>query len=250
MKYVRFTVQGNAEYGILQGDMITVLDGSFLNGARPTSRVVPLKDVTLLPPTAPSKALCIGLNYRDHAEEMKLTLPASPVVFIKPSTCVIAQGESIKYPALSHRVDFEGELAIVIGKTAKDVPVESAKEYILGYSCANDVTARDLQPQDGQWTTAKSFDTFLPYGPVIETELNTADAAIQTTVNGAIKQSSNIKNLIFGVEYLVSYLSQIMTLLPGDIILTGTPSGIAGMNIGDEVCVSIEGIGHLVNTLA
>lgn len=249
MKYIRFNKDGQVWEGILRGEEICVLEGSFFGSYTETALRYRLDEVKLLPPTDPSKAVCVGLNYRDHANEMKLDLPETPVLFIKPTTCVIAAGEGIVRPALSKQVDYEGELVIVIGKKAKNVKKDEAASHILGYSIGNDVTARDLQPKDGQWTVCKGFDTFLPYGPVIETELDPGALSIRTLLNGQEKQSSNTKNLIFNCATLVSYISQVMTLLPGDIILTGTPSGIGPMQAGDSVSVEIEGIGTLTNAV-
>ena len=202
----------------------------------------------MLAPCLPSKIVAIGLNYRDHAEEVKLEIPKEPVLFIKPSTCVIGPGEAIVFPKMSRRVDYEGELAIVIRKTAKSVPEEKAGDYILGYTCLNDVTARDLQPKNGQWTLAKGFDTFAPIGPWIVTDIDPSQLEISTFLNGERRQHSNTKNLIFGCKKLVSYISQVMTLLPGDVIATGTSSGVGKMAVGDRVEVVIEGIGTLSNT--
>jgi 2-keto-4-pentenoate hydratase/2-oxohepta-3-ene-1,7-dioic acid hydratase in catechol pathway len=187
------------------------------------------------------------LNYRDHAEEMKVTLPQEPLLFIKPSTSVIGPGDAIIYPKMSKRVDYEAELAVVIGKAAKKVSEERAADYILGYTCLNDVTARDLQPQNGQWTTAKGFDTFAPIGPWIVTDIDPHHLDVSSYLNGERRQHSNTKNLIFGPRQLVSFISRVMTLLPGDVIATGTPSGIGPMAIGDKIEVVIEGIGTLSN---
>lgn len=249
MKYIRFHKDGQVLEGILRGEEIRVLDGSFLGSYTETDKKYVLDEVTLLPPTNPTKAVCVGLNYRDHAAELQLTLPSSPVLFIKPTTCVIAAGEAIVRPALSKQVDYEGELVIVIGRKAKNITKEEAASHILGYSIGNDVTARDLQPKSGQWTVCKGFDTFLPYGPVLETELDPGALSIRTLLNGEEKQCSNTHHLIFDCATLVSYISQVMTLLPGDIILTGTPSGIGPMQAGDTVSVEIEGIGTLTNTV-
>ena len=247
MRYVRFAFEQTIGYGVLAGEEIRCLTGDFLSGAKEDGRVLPLSAVKLLSPTAPSKALCIGLNYRDHAEEMKLPIPETPVVFLKPGTAVIAAGEAICRPDMSRQVEFEGELAVVIGKKAKNVSEADAAGYLFGYSCANDVTARDLQPKQGQWTIAKGFDTFLPYGPWIETEADPSALELRTSLNGEVKQHSNTQNLIFRVPALVSYLSRVMTLQPGDIILTGTPSGIGPMLPGDRVTVEIAGVGRLTN---
>ena len=236
MKLIRFEVDHKEYQGILENNKIYVDADEYA-----------LEEVKILPPCTPSKAVCVGLNYHDHATEMNIPLPKQPVIFLKPSTSIIAHKDAIVYPQLSYQVDYECELAVVIKKTAKNINKDEAKEYILGYTCANDVTARDLQKPGEQWTTCKSFDTFLPIGPVIETDMDPHIQDIKTYVNGAIKQYSNTKNLIFDIYYLVSYISQIMTLLPGDIILTGTPGGIGPLYSGDEVKIEVEGIGTLIN---
>jgi 2-keto-4-pentenoate hydratase/2-oxohepta-3-ene-1,7-dioic acid hydratase in catechol pathway len=189
----------------------------------------------------------LGPTIRDHAEEIGIALPSSPVLFIKPSTSVIGHLDYIEYPEMTNRVDYECELAAVIGKRAKNVTADKAKEYIFGFTCGNDVTARDLQPKDGQWTVSKSFDTFLPLGPWIETDIDPSNLEIRTYLNGKVMQASNTRYLIFDTCALVSHISRIMTLNPGDIIMTGTPSGISPMQKGDKVEVEIEGIGKLVN---
>ncbi len=193
--------------------------------------------------------MALGLNYRDHAARGEDALPEEPLLFIKPSTSVIGPGEAIVYPKMSKRVDYEAELAVVIRKKAKAVPEERAAEYILGYTCFNDVTARDLQPKDGQWTKSKGFDTFAPIGPWIVTDIDPHHLDISSYLNGERRQHSNTKNLIFGPYQLVSFISHVMTLLPGDVIATGTPSGIGPMAIGDRVDIVIEGIGTLSNTV-
>jgi len=211
---------------------------------------LPLAGVRLLPPVLPSKVVAIGKNYADHAREMGGEPPSEPVLFLKPSTSVIGPGAAITYPHLSQQVDFEGELAIVIGRLCREVPLERANEVILGYTCANDVTARDLQKTDGQWARAKGFDTFCPIGPWISTDVDPADLAISTTVNGEIKQQSRTSMLLHGVAELVAFVSNVMTLLPGDVILTGTPAGVGPLRPGDEVAVTIEGIATLTNTVS
>lgn len=247
MKIVRFKFEGREQYGIVEGDVVRAASGNPFDRLVPGSQTIPLSKAALLAPCNPSKALCIGLNYRDHAIEFDLPIPTTPVVFIKPSTCVLAPGGLIEKPAMSTRLDYEAELVVVIGKKARHVPAEKAAEYILGYTCGNDVTARDLQPKDGQWTISKSFDTFLPFGPWIETELDPGAVGVRAILNDVEKQRSSTANLIFPVPELVAYLSQVMTLLPGDIIMTGTPSGVGPMNSGDEIVIEIEGIGRLSN---
>jgi 2-keto-4-pentenoate hydratase/2-oxohepta-3-ene-1,7-dioic acid hydratase in catechol pathway len=207
-----------------------------------------LADVRLLAPILPSKVICIGKNYADHAREMGGEPPDEPVIFLKPSTAVCGPGDPIQRPTqLSERTDFEGELAVVIGRLCRQVTTDRVAEVIFGYTCANDVTARDLQAKDGQWTRAKGFDTFCPLGPWIETDIDPADLELTTVLNGEVKQHSRTSLLLHGVHSLVMRISQVMTLLPGDVVLTGTPAGIGPMDKGDQVSVSIEGIGTLTN---
>jgi len=234
----------------MEGDSVREMEGDPFSHFHPTSKMKKMGEVKLLAPCLPSKIVALGLNYRDHAEEMKVTLPQEPLLFIKPSTSVIGPGDTIIYPKMSKRVDYEAELAVVIGKAAKKVSEERAADYILGYTCLNDVTARDLQPQNGQWTTAKGFDTFAPIGPWIVTDIDPHHLDVSSYLNGERRQHSNTKNLIFGPRQLVSFISRVMTLLPGDVIATGTPSGIGPMAIGDKIDVVIEGIGTLSNDVA
>jgi 2-keto-4-pentenoate hydratase/2-oxohepta-3-ene-1,7-dioic acid hydratase in catechol pathway len=215
---------------------------------RLTGSRYPLPDVRLLAPVLPSKVVAIGKNYADHAREMGGEPPDDPVIFLKPSTAVVGPRDPIIYPAqLSERVDFEGELAVVIGRLCRHVPPERVPEVIFGYTCANDVTARDLQARDGQWARAKGFDTFCPLGPWIETDVDPADLELTTMVNGEIRQNSSTSLLLHDVSALVTYVSAVMTLLPGDVLLTGTPAGVGSLKDGDEVSVTIEGIGTLTN---
>ena len=195
----------------------------------------------------PSKIVAVGLNYIDHAKEFNMAIPSEPIIFLKPSSSVIFNNEKIKYPKMSKQVDYEAELAIVIGKKCKNVSEKNSKKYILGYACLNDVTARDLQKKDGQWTRAKSFDTFSPIGPHIVSGINPNNLKIELFLNGELKQSSNTKNLIFIVEKLVSFISKIMTLEKYDVIATGTPIGVGPVKTGDKVEVKIEKIGTLTN---
>jgi 2-keto-4-pentenoate hydratase/2-oxohepta-3-ene-1,7-dioic acid hydratase in catechol pathway len=241
MRLVRFIHKGAAHRGILRGDEVTLGVGS----GRPLT--VKVSEVRFLAPVTPSKIVLAGLNYRDHAEELGMEIPSEPVIFIKPSTAVIGPGEAISYPKCSHRVDFEAELGIVIKDKVRNIPKEKVIDHIEGYTCFNDVTARDIQNKDTQWTRAKSFDTFAPVGPWIETELDPSDISIRSYLNGELKQDSRTSKFIFGVAELVSFISGVMTLLPGDVIATGTPPGVGPMNDGDEIAVEIEGIGRLVN---
>jgi 2-keto-4-pentenoate hydratase/2-oxohepta-3-ene-1,7-dioic acid hydratase in catechol pathway len=218
---------------------------------QPTDLQLEPDSYRLLAPCAPSKIVAVGKNYTDHAAEMGTPVPQEPLLFLKPPTSVTATGTTIKYPLQSQRVDYEGELALIIGDRTFDCTPEQVQAKIWGYTIANDVTARDLQRRDGQWTRAKGFDTFCPLGPWIVRELNPG-ARLQTFVNDNTQpvQSACIDEMVFSLDYLVSYISQVMTLLPGDVILTGTPSGIGPLNLGDRVVVAIEGIGRLENTIA
>jgi 2-keto-4-pentenoate hydratase/2-oxohepta-3-ene-1,7-dioic acid hydratase in catechol pathway len=207
-----------------------------------------LAEVRLLAPILPSKVVCIGKNYADHIDEMGGQRPPEPIIFLKPSTAVSGPGDPIRRPTgISQRVDFEGELAVVIGRLCREVPADRAADVIFGYTCANDVTARDLQARDGQWTRAKGFDTFCPIGPWIETGVDPADLALTTSLNDEVRQRSRTSLLLHDVPALVAFVSQVMTLIPGDVLLTGTPAGVGPMDKGDEVAVTIEGIGTLSN---
>ncbi len=220
---------------------------SYLENKKQEKRRVYLDDVTLLSPVAPGKVIGVGLNYKDHAREFDMEIPENPLLFLKPSTSVIAFEEGIKLPSASSRVDYEGELAIVVRKETKNVTREEGAANILGYTCANDVTARDLQKKDGQWTRAKSFDTFSPLGPWIETDIDPGSLKLSTRVNGIEKQNSSTAEMIFSPSYLISFISEIMTLEKGDVIITGTPPGVGPLEKGDNVEVEIEGIGILKN---
>jgi 2-keto-4-pentenoate hydratase/2-oxohepta-3-ene-1,7-dioic acid hydratase in catechol pathway len=249
MKIVRYQDGSVIKWGVMEENMIREMEGDPFGHFHLASRTKKIEEVRLLSPCLPSKIVALGLNYRDHASEVKMELPKEPLFFLKPSTCVIGPGEAIVYPNMSKRVDYEGELAIVIKKKAKAVPEEEAADFVLGYTCLNDVTARDLQPKDGQWTMSKGFDTFAPIGPWIVTHIDPHHLDISSYLNGERRQYSNTKNLIFGPLQLVSFISRVMTLLPGDVIATGTPSGIGPMAIGDRVDIVIEGIGTLSNTV-
>lgn len=251
MKYVRFMNPKNEiGYGILEGERIQLQDRNFLDPlCKPTETWLSLDEVTLLAPVQPSKVICVGLNYALHIKEMNHSVPVDPVIFMKPSSSVIGPDAEIYYPKISQRVDYEAELAVVIGTTIKDASEVEAYEGIFGYTCANDVTARDLQTRDGQWTRGKSFDTFCPLGPWIVTDIDESQLDVQLLLNGVVKQSSNTRNFITSIPKLVSFISQVMTLIPGDVVLTGTPEGVGPMQPGDEVIVKIQDIGQLRNTL-
>ena len=209
---------------------------------------IPLGEVELLPLVRPSKIVCVGLNYHDHARELDLPAPEEPILFLKPPTAIIGPGDAIVAPACSNRVDYEAELALVIGHTARFVTEGEALRHVFGYACANDVTARDLQKKDGQWTRAKSFDTFCPVGPWIETQVpDPQNLAVRAVVNGEVRQQGTTADMIFPVARLVSFISRVMTLLPGDVILTGTPAGIGPVADGDEVTIEIDQVGILTN---
>ncbi|MGA2193432.1 MAG: fumarylacetoacetate hydrolase family protein [Nitrospirota bacterium] len=247
MKLLRFLKSGEVFYGILDGEFIQPVADLFDLTA--TGRKVRPGKVKLLAPCEPSKIICVGLNYKDHAAEMSMPLPEEPIIFLKPPSSVLEPGGVIVYPKMSRRVEHEAELGIVMGRQARAVSPEDAKKYILGYTCFNDVTARDLQKKDGQWTRAKSFDTFAPFGPWIETEIDPADVTVEAYLNGRRKQSSSTANMKFSAYALVSFISKVMTLEPGDVIATGTPPGIGPMKAGDRIEVRVSGIGSLENTI-
>lgn len=247
MKIVRFAADSIVKYGILKGESIQAIEGRPFRNIKPVAGRYRLSQVKLLSPSTPSKIVALGLNYRSHAAEVSASLPSEPLIFLKPATAVIGTEARIIYPPSSTRVDYEGELAVVVRKRAWRVSIQDALDYVLGYACFNDVTARDLQNRDGQWTRAKGFNTFAAIGPCIETELDPANVVLETYLNGELKQRGNTNDLIFAVPELVSFISNVMTLLPGDIIATGTPSGIGPMSPGDTVEVRIESIGTLRN---
>ncbi|MCL2114917.1 MAG: fumarylacetoacetate hydrolase family protein [Methanobrevibacter sp.] len=259
MKFLRFYYKDKIKTGYFDGKKVIELDdsiekvlnswdgGKYLENKMKNS--YSLENISFTPPIIPSKIVCIGLNYKDHANELQMEIPDEPKLFLKPPSAVIGHNEIISYPPSSNEVDYEGELAIVMRKSGKNLSFEEVNEYIGGYTILNDVTARDLQRKDEQWTRAKSFDTFAPIGPFIQTEMNPNRQNISLKVNGKIKQRSNTKNMIFTVEELVEFISNIMTLNPGDIIATGTPSGVGEMKSGDIVEVAIEDIGILKNKI-
>jgi len=242
------TITGADADGLVVAELLGHPFGIGDEAIRLTGVRYPLADVRLLAPVLPSKVVAIGRNYADHAAELGNEVPDDPIIFLKPSTAVVGPRDPIVYPTqLSERVDFEGELAVVIGRLCREVPPERVAEVIFGYTCANDVTARDLQAKDGQWARAKGFDTFCPLGPWIETDIDPADLELTTIVNGEIRQNSRTSLLLHNVTALVTYVTAVMTLLPGDVLLTGTPAGVGPLKDGDEVSVTIESIGTLTN---
>ena len=259
MRIVRFTPAPDSDlgrdplFGLLdESGAISVIAGDpIYSGVTQTGQKTELAKVRLLAPVIPrSKVVCVGKNYADHAKEMGGEVPEEPVIFIKPNTTVIGPGDTIVWPAMSERVDHEAELAIVIGRVCKDVPKERVNEVIFGYTVANDVTARDLQKKDGQWSRAKGFDTFCPLGPWIDTDFIPGKQRIFANVDGAIKQDAHLSDMMFNVEAIITFVSQVMTLLPGDVILTGTPAGIGPVNEKGSVTVGIEGLGELTNKVS
>ncbi|CAN5176542.1 fumarylacetoacetate hydrolase family protein [soil metagenome] len=254
MRIARFAVDDDdPKFGVIGEDdgvpMIAVLTGDPLYaGFNLTGKKVPLADVRLLAPVIPrSKVVGVGKNYADHAAEMDADVPDEPLIFLKPNTSVIGPGEPIFYPTQSSNVHFEGELAVVIGRICRDLSAEDAPKVIFGYTVANDVTARDLQKKDGQWARAKGFDTFCPLGPWIETNFDPSDKRLTTTLGGEVQQDGRTSAMVFRVHDVIAYITSFMTLLPGDVILTGTPAGVGPMVVGDEVSVTIEGLGTLTN---
>ena len=251
MRVARFLAEGAAAYGVVDGPELRVLSGHpLVNGYEYTGERVALKDVKLLAPTVPSKVVCIGKNYADHVAEFDGQPVEEPAIFFKPSTAIIGPGESIVLPWQSEQVELECELTIVMGSICKNVEPEDVGQYIWGYTVANDVTARDLQHTDAQWARSKAFDTFCPLGPWIETEFEPEGQIIETRVNGDIRQRDAIDKTIFNVREIIAHVTEAMTLLPGDVIFTGTPAGIQNIVPGDVVEVEIEGIGVLRNPVA
>ncbi len=249
MRIARFTAGGDPAYGVVDDDAITQIDGHPIGAFTLTGTRHGLADVRLLAPILPTKIVAIGKNYAEHAAEMGGEVPAEPLIFLKPSSAVIGPGDPIARPSSVGRVDFEGELAVVIGKVCRDVPRERAYDVVLGYTCGNDVTAREQQRADGQWSRAKGYDTFCPLGPWIETDIDPSDLAISTSVNGDMKQSARTSDLIHDIPKLIAHITAVMTLLPGDVLMTGTPAGVGPLEVGDEVSVTIEGIGSLTNVV-
>lgn len=248
MRVARFSLNGEPRFGIVDGPELVVLAGHpLVAGYETTGDRVPIKEVKLLAPSMPSKVVCVGKNYADHIAEMNLSTEAEPTLFLKPSSSIVGPGDAIVLPAQSQQVDLEVELAIVMGQIAKNVTEADALNYVWGYTVANDVTARDLQFSDDQWARSKSFDSFCPLGPWIETEFVPEDQVLESRVDGEVRQNSTLTHMLHNVPKVISYISQNMTLLPGDVVLTGTPAGISPILAGQIVECEIEGIGTLVN---
>lgn len=247
MRLIRFQDQNGPSFGWVLEDKVGRIEGSPFEAFRRANAELPLDSVKLLPPVQPSKIICVGRNYVAHAQEQDAEVPEVPLLFLKPPSAVIGNGETIYLPPQSQRVEHEAELAVVIGKRSRWLNLDTAKEAILGYTVANDVTARDLQRRDGQWTRGKGFDTFCPLGPWIETEFDAADVVVSCTVNGELRQMASTRDMVFPVRQLVAFASSIMTLEPGDIILTGSPAGVGPLADGDELITNIEGLGELRN---
>lgn len=264
MRILRFTPKAGSQvasengtdplFGVLEDDLQTIalMNGDpIFNGISKNGKLTKLEDVRLLAPVLPrSKVVCVGKNYSEHAKEMGGEVPAEPIIFLKPNTSVAGPNDVINWPWMSERIDHEAELAVVIGRICKDVPKERAKEVIFGYTIANDVTARDLQSRDGQWTRAKGFDTFCPIGPWIDTDFIPGKQEITCTVNGEVKQSATLNQMMFDVPEIIHFISSVMTLLPGDVILTGTPAGIGPIPEHGTVTCAISGLGELTNKLS
>ncbi len=248
MKITRVSYQNKEYWAKIEEESIILLKGSPFDSIIPFKEIF-LADVELLIPTSPQKIVLVGLNYRDHAKELDMEIPDEPIIFLKPPSSLIKDGDGIIYPSSVKRLDYEAELAVVIKREAKNIKESEVDDYILGYSCLNDVTARDLQKKDVQWSRAKSFDSFAPFGPWIETDLELEDLRVKSYLNSELKQDASISNFIFSIPELLVFISSIMTLEPGDIVSTGTPSGVGSMEVGDEVSIEIDGIGVLSNTV-
>jgi 2-keto-4-pentenoate hydratase/2-oxohepta-3-ene-1,7-dioic acid hydratase in catechol pathway len=247
MRLVRFRFGDRIATGVVEGDAVRALAGTFFENPVPSGEEIPVDDVRLLAPILPSKVVCLGKNYAAHAAEFGGEVPEEPLVFLKPSTSVSGPGDPIPLPPISNRVDYEGELAVVVGRIARNVRAEETFRYVLGYTCGNDVTLRDLQKKDDQWARAKGFDGSCPLGPWVETELDPIDVHLETRVNGEVRQSASTSDMVFGVATIIEFVTAFMTLLPGDVIMTGTPEGVGKLEPGDRVEVVIDGIGVLMN---
>ncbi|MFZ0734391.1 MAG: fumarylacetoacetate hydrolase family protein [Candidatus Sulfotelmatobacter sp.] len=264
MKYCRFQFNGQPQYGLVESvagreAIIRILltppeeaDGDMESLRTRKIDAIPLEQAVLLPPVRPSKIVCIGRNYREHAAELGHEVPTEPLIFLKATSALLAPGGVVRRPKISQRVDYEGELGVVIGKTCYQPPANAdIRQYILGYTCVNDVTARDLQTKDGQWSRAKGFDTFCPVGPLVTDEIDPwAGIGVETRVNGAVRQQGNTRDLLFTLDVVIRHIAQAMTLFPGDLIPSGTPSGVGPVVAGDNMEVTVEGIGTLKNPVA
>lgn len=251
MRFVRYQVKNTPpRYGWVLEDQVGPVEGDPLGEFRRLEATLPLAAVRLLPPILPSKIVCIGRNYAAHAREHDADIPEVPLIFLKPPSSIIGHGDTILLPPQSQQVEHEGELVVVIGKKCRWVPLEEARSVIFGYTAGNDVTARDLQRRDGQWTRGKGFDTFCAYGPWIETDFDPSDALVTCHVNGEMRQMASTQDLIFNVNQLIAFISSVMTLEPGDLVFTGTPAGVSPLLPGDTVEVKVEGIGTLSNPVA
>jgi 2-keto-4-pentenoate hydratase/2-oxohepta-3-ene-1,7-dioic acid hydratase in catechol pathway len=250
VKIYRFLHHGNPAVGVADGDRIVRYTGSdALNLGAPTNDSIAVAEAELLAPVTPPKIVAVGRNYAEHAKELGNEAPSEPIIFLKPPTAILPPNGTIIRPPQSQRVDFEGELAIVIGKTARNIPRHAWRDFVLGFTCANDVTARDLQKKDVQFTRGKSFDTFCPLGPCIDTAVDPAALTLRTRVNDQTRQDGNTRDMVFDCAIIVEFISSVMTLQPGDVILTGTPAGVGPLVSGDGVEVEIEGIGVLRNVV-
>lgn len=249
MRIVRYETEENKKpkYGWLLGDKVGEIGGNVFGRYRRKEAETPLSEVKLLAPSEPSKIVCVGRNYVEHARELGNEVPKVPLLFLKPPSSIISNGDTILLPQQSSQVEHEGELVVVIGKRGRHITAENARKHILGYTIGNDVTARDLQKSDNQWTRAKGFDTFCVFGPWIDTEFDPADAILSCRVNGQMRQMASTRDIVFNVPTLIAYISSVMTLEPGDLIFTGTPAGVGELKPGDEVVVEIEGLGTLRN---
>jgi 2-keto-4-pentenoate hydratase/2-oxohepta-3-ene-1,7-dioic acid hydratase in catechol pathway len=249
MRIVRFQTQDGKKpkYGWLLDDKVGEINGNIYGRYRRQEAATPLANVRLIPPCEPGKIICVGRNYVEHAKELGNEVPKVPLIFMKPPSAIIPSGDAIVLPPQSSQVEHEAELVVVIGKRGRHIQAGNARKHILGYTIGNDVTARDLQKTDGQWTRAKGFDTFCPFGPWIDTEFDPSDAVITCRVNGQMRQMASTRDMVFNVGVLIAYISSIMTLEPGDLIFTGTPSGVGELKDGDEVSVEIEGLGTIRN---
>lgn len=251
MKLIQFNSQKNEKRnGWIMDDRVGLIEGDIFNEYRRLEPTIPIKKVQMLAPVGPSKIICLGRNYLEHAKEHGAEIPEIPLLFLKPPSSIIGNEQDIILPEFSGQVEHEAELAVIIGKKGRWINPSEANEYILGFTIANDVTARDLQRKDGQWSRAKGFDTFCPLGPWIETDIDPSDLLITCRVNGELRQMASTKEMIFSVPKIVSYISNIMTLLPGDVILTGTPAGVGELEDGDQVEIEIDGIGLLKNRVS